>query len=114
MNKVDYERFNQFCHKMSELNLTMDFFEIEKLVRQLHRCEVTLSRLAEQDCNFGLTLKEDQKERNTWKKVREIVFKIHPLIIVRENGDPRGCIIELHLPDGSYNYADGESWRIIW
>jgi hypothetical protein len=115
MNKNDYEKFNNFCHKMSEINNEkLDFMDIENLVKKLHRYETTLHRLAEKDCNYGLSSKDDRKERSTWQNVRKVIHQISPEIIVRENGDPRGCIIELHLPDKTHNYADGISWRLIW
>ena len=86
--------------------------QIKGVMDSLHRYETTLHRLAEQDCNYGLTEKEEKKETNIKKKVEAIAFQLG--FEVKFNGDPRGGAIRLLIPSGKSNNLDGETWGIYW
>lgn len=107
--------------------------EIRALLVYLHRCETTLQRINENDCNGHPRMEteyrdgkmyrfevEDQKwvERDA-KKEKSIQEKVTALlkpygVEVRFNGDPRGGAIRMLLPDHTSNGWDGETWGIYW
>jgi hypothetical protein len=99
----------------------------------LHRYEVTLQRINENECNgwprevverkggnmfrYSVTdeawqARDQQRETRTIKKVNELAAKYG--ITARINGDPRGGAIRLVLPDGRSNGWDNDTWGIYW
>lgn len=56
-------------------------FALQKLARSLHRSY-------ENECNYGLTDRQEKRERNLWAKVETMAkeYGFH----VEEQGDPRG------------------------
>ena len=107
--------------------------EIRSILDYLHRCETTLQRINENDCNGHPRMKieyrdgkmyrfevEDLKwaERDAKKEAsiqKKVVELLKPYgIEVRFNGDPRGGSIRMLMPDHSSNGWDNETWGIYW
>jgi len=71
-----------------------------------------LQRYAEAACNYQLTETQEKRVATLEARVRAICsdwgFR------VKFNGDPRGYVVRLLLPDGSYNTWGGreEGWGI--
>lgn len=134
--KRQIEEYQRIYHKF--LDMYYDYpkitgTEIRSLLNSLHRYEVTLQRINENDCNGHpkmVTEIRDGKvfrydvEDPVWvardeKKEKSIQLKVIELlkpygIEVRFNGDPRGGAIRMLLPDHSSNGCDGETWGIYW
>jgi len=58
-----------------------DAFQLQRLAKSLHRSY-------ENECNYGLTPRQETRERNLWAQVEEIAAKYS--LHVQEQGDPRG------------------------
>jgi hypothetical protein len=59
----------------------MDGFRLQKLAKSLHRSY-------ENECNYGLTPRQETRERNLWEQVEALASTYG--IYVQEQGDPRG------------------------
>jgi len=127
----EYQRIeNKFCElfypEFPNMNIT-------KILDYLHRCETTLQRINENDCNGHPRMKTEYRdgkmyrfevEDEKWaardaKKEKSIQEKVIALlkpynIGVQFNGDPRGGAIRMLLPDHTSNGWDGETWGIYW
>ena len=136
MNKKQIEEYQRIEHKF--LDLFYDYpkitgTEIRALLNSLHRYEVTLHRINENDCNGHPRLKieyrdgkmyqydiedlewaarDERKEKSIQKKVIDLLKPYN--IEVRFNGDPRGGAIRMLLPDHTSNGWDNETWGIYW
>lgn len=84
---------------------------------RLHAVETSLHRLAEIECDHGLTrrqeMNQEKLERRAMKLARNGIG-----CKVEIGGDPRGCIIKLKLKKkytkNFYNSWDGESTVMDW
>lgn len=85
--------------------------EMELILRKLHRYETTLHRLAEKECNEGLTKEDREKEEKTEKSVKLMAVRLR--FKVQFNGDPRGGAIRFTLPSKRSNNWGGD-WSINW
>jgi len=56
-------------------------FRLQQLAKSLHRYH-------EHDCNYGLTGRQEKRERHTWAQVETIARYYN--LCVQEQGDPRG------------------------
>ena len=136
LTKKQIEEYQRIEHKFLDMFYNypkITSTEIRSLLNSLHRYEVTLHRIAENDCNGhprivtehrdGKTYRYEVEDQN-WaardeKKEKSIQSKVIELlkpygIEVRFNGDPRGGSIRMLLPDHSSNGWDGETWGIYW
>jgi len=107
--------------------------DIRTLLDKLHRSEVTLHRINENECNghpktvieyrngkmYQYSVENEKwrdqdlkKELSIQNKVRTLLEPYH--IEVRFNGDPRGGAIRMLLPDHTSNGWDNETWGIYW
>jgi hypothetical protein len=71
-----------------------------------------LARLAVDDCNYGLTEKQE-REKATSRKL--IAKELKPYgITCNFSGDPRGYVVKCRLPSGKYNTWGGKEsgWGI--
>jgi len=115
-SKKKYELYHETVSKFSELNPSINWFDMEKLCNTLHRYETSLHRINEMRCNDIIPEYDqsriDKKESNIENKVRLIASVLN--FKVSFNGDPRGYAIRFELPDKSYNNFDGLTWCINW
>lgn len=93
----------------------MTYTQALNFANWLHRCEATLSRLAEDECNYPKydAAKQERTENRVEKAIAEIVgCRCHT------QRDPRGYCIRLHLVDAEgrkwYNTWDGETSGCNW
>lgn len=93
----------------------MTLLEAYKHAEYIHRCEATLSRLAEDQCNYPVY--DEAKQERTEKRVEKYIMenigcKCHT------QRDPRGFCVRLHLKDKStdnfFNTWDGETSGCNW
>jgi len=85
-------------------------------VQRLLRYAATLQRLAEQECNSGLTPDQEIKQVNIRGHVLDICKDINEAMGIDDridplykrppccrpifSGDPRGCVLKIRVPDG--------------
>ena len=99
--------------KVSEWNLPLDQTRVSSDIDWLHRQELTLHRLSENQCNSESWGIKDEKKREAIKeRVRTLLELYH--IPVQFNNDPRGGSIRMILGDHISNNWDGETWGIYW
>ena len=85
--------------------------EMSKFVRawrELVKISKSLQRSHENDCNYGLSKRQETREENLVKKAEEIAREIG--FSVYEQGDPRGCalyLIPLNMENPEQYYTDG-------
>ncbi len=134
--KKQIEEYQRIEHKFLDMFYNypkVTGTEIRALLNSLHRYEVTLHRISENECNghgrlkteyrdgkmyqyevedVEWTARDEKKEKSIQSKVIELLkpYKIE----VQFNGDPRGGSIRMLLPDHSSNGWDGETWGIYW
>ncbi|MFH1461456.1 MAG: hypothetical protein ABIF12_00705 [bacterium] len=83
-------------------NLSFELYRIEEL-KKISR---SLHKLAEYDCNFGLTDRQQKREDNLRKKAAELAQEIG--FVIYYQGDPRGCALYLLSKDmNKNNYNSG-------
>ena len=82
------------------------YLEAIDFANWLHRCEATLSRLAEDECNYP-TYDEAKQERYENRVEKAIAEKIGCKCYTQR--DPRGYCIRLYLVD-----SDGRKWFNTW
>jgi hypothetical protein len=74
--------------------------------KRIMRYAATVQRLAETACNRELTVQEIRKDENC---MAEIIAICAPSDVAANfNGDPRGCVVKLRVPDGYNNDWGGE------
>ncbi len=93
-------------------------FEIEVLIRHAK----ALHHIAERQCSEEMSDEEvtkvNKREANIEKQILEIVSirnqRQGDRVAVGFDGDPRGYVVKLHLPDGRYNTWGGKEvgWGI--
>lgn len=83
--------------------------EILETCSLICRHAATIARLAEKDCNEGLTPAELRRDERAMQTIRALVMDLPHVfgerIRVEFQGDPRGPTVKLIIPDGR-----GESW----
>lgn len=91
------------------------WYEMEATANRLHRIETTLSRLAEDQCNYPVydAAKQERLEGLALKIISDAIgCKAYT------QRDPRGYCIRMHLIDESgskwYNTWDGETTGLAW
>ena len=114
------ERFTHYMIATAEKNgKDVDFLEMLNFSDWLHRCEVTLSRLAEQQCcdPYFEGSKAQQKQERTENRVEKAIKEKIGCNCYTQR-DPRGCMIRLYLVDyegkKAFNNFDGETCCINW
>jgi len=66
----------------------------------------SLNRLNEIACNCGLTERQERRKQNLQTRIRAVLEQAG-LVLNHFNSDPRGYVVYLDLPDGSYNSFGG-------
>ena len=66
----------------------------------------TLHRLAEKDCNYGLTDTDRKREEHCEARTAGRLAAYG--IVAQFSGDPRGAVVKLRLPSGRSNDWGGE------
>jgi hypothetical protein len=102
----------KFLGKVNEWNLPYTQSKVAEDLNWLHRQEATLHRLAEKQCNEGLTESDERRVDNIEKFVTDALALYH--IPVRFNHDPRGGSIRMIMGERISNNWDGETWGIYW
>ena len=82
------------------------YFELNR-IDSLKSIQKSLHKLAELDCNYGLTPKQEKREQSLIKKAEVIASEINCNLYYQ--GDPRGCALWLVCEDDkkSRNYTNG-------
>jgi hypothetical protein len=75
------------------------------MARTLMRYAATAQRYATLECNRGLTTAE--RERCNANRLRIAAWQVLAGMSVDIDGDPRGYVVKVHFPDGSYNTWGG-------
>lgn len=78
----------------------LDLNELGKVATSLHR-------LAEHECNYGLTPRQDKRQDALSDRARELANKMGLAIYIQ--GDPRGCPLYLIPADGQHHESDYNS-----
>ena len=73
---------------------------------ELCRLATSLSHLNEIACNSGLTKRQERRKQNLQTRIKA-VLESTGLVLTHFNNDPRGYVVYLDLPDGSYNSFGG-------
>jgi len=80
-SKASIKRYN-LSRIVNEYQIDlMDGFRLQNLARSLHHSY-------ENECNYGLTQRQETRERNLWAQVETLATKYG--VYVQEQGDPRG------------------------
>jgi hypothetical protein len=87
MNKTQLRaKIKNHAMLITKYNLTTgNALELQKVAKSLHR-------LNENACNYGLTDRQETRQRNLFTKAEEIVG-----VYIREQRDPRGWPLEVSL-----------------
>lgn len=91
------------------------FYSMTDVADRLHKIETTLSRLAEEECEYEHydSVKQESRE----KKALEIITKEIGCKAYTQR-DPRGYCIRMYLVDDNgdpvYNSWDGETTGLAW
>jgi hypothetical protein len=73
-------------------------------VAELRKAAKSLENLAVNDCNYGLSPRQETRRANLAKQVQEIAERYH--LAAETSGDPRGCVVKLFDP-GDERLGDG-------
>jgi hypothetical protein len=91
------------------------WYEMEAIADRLHRIEATLSRLAEEQCNYPVydSAKQERLEKLALKIISDTIgCKAYT------QRDPRGYCIRMYLIDENgdkwFNVWDGETTGLAW
>ena len=80
--------------KNENLSMLINKFGIDMFAaKQLQKLAKSLHRSHENECNYGLTPRQETRERNLWKNVEAIAERFS--FCAQEQGDPRGWPIML-------------------
>lgn len=73
-----------------------------------------LTRLAEAECNRGLSGREETREKALRARIAALVSEGYDGLTPRFGGDPRGYVVKLVCRDGEYNTYGGaeEGWGV--
>lgn len=78
-------------------DLNFELYRIE----ELKKISQSLHKLAEADCNFGLTKRQETRKANLIEKAQELASEIG--LTIYHQGDPRGCALYLLSQDMNKN-----------
>ena len=80
------------------------------LARKLCRLATAHHRLAEVDCNYGLSAVEERKNRRIENQIKALCQSVHidPIF----SGDPRGTTVKLKLPSKRTNDWGNTGWCV--
>ena len=87
---------------------TISYTEICDLASRLHRMETTLTRLAEDECNYGSGNYAEEKQERI-ENLAEKLIKENIGCECYTQRDPRGFCIRMYLFD-----KDGNNWYNTW
>jgi hypothetical protein len=87
---------------------------LEKTANILYRTSTTLRRLYTIDCNVSLSGYRQQVHEGEKARLEAIVKAYCDALNLpfEVNGDPRGCAVQVRLPNGSGNGWDRGVWYI--
>jgi len=92
-----------------------DFLRMIYFAERLHRLETTLSRLAEDECNYPVY--DEAKQERIEKLAEKLVAEKLGCKCFTQR-DPRGYAIRMHLVDDEgrkwFNTWDGETTGLAW
>jgi hypothetical protein len=93
----------------------IEYTQARNIADWLHRCETTLSRLAEDECNYPKY--DEAKQERTEKRVEETIAETIGCKCYTQR-DPRGYCIRLYLVNDQgmpwFNTWDGETSGCNW
>ena len=100
MNKTQLRaKIKNHAMLITKYNLTTkNALELQKVAKSLHR-------LNENACNYGLTDRQETRQRNLFTKAKELILSgeaipyttLQPTHFIREQRDPRGWPLEVSL-----------------
>ena len=113
--KRKYDIINKMCSTARHNGKDDDYLRMISFAERLHRLETTLTRLAEDECNYP---------EYDWKK-QDRIEKLAEKLIAEKLGckcftqrDPRGYAIRMYLVDDEgkkwFNTWDGETTGLAW
>lgn len=119
MNKADAERKRQVIRMMSATagrnGKNDNWYHIEAVANRLHRLEVRLGHLAEDECNYP---EYDEAKQERLEKLAEKIIAEEIGCKCYTQRDPRGYAIRMYLTDETgakwYNSWDGETTGLNW
>ena len=87
MNKTQLRaKIENYSMLTRKYNLgTLEVLELQKVAKSMHR-------LNENACNYGLTERQETRQRNLFNKAKETIG-----VYIREQRDPRGWPLEISL-----------------
>ena len=113
MRKDQLREFNYTLSQFKkELGDEINIDDLTEILNKLWNCEMKLKRLAEDDCNRGLTDKEIKERFKIEEEVKEMINQLGFSGYI--NNDPRGLAIRIILPSGESNMFDGETWGLTF
>jgi len=106
---------NAMCATAEHNGKPSDWYTIRSLANRLHRLETTLSRLAEDECNYPIY---DEAKQKRIEKLAERLVRENLGCNVYTQRDPRGYCIRMYLVDEDgrkwFNTWDGETTGLAW
>lgn len=90
-----------------------DPLQVANIAAKIMRQAATIARLAEKDCNEGLTEADRAKDKLAEIAIRKLCDEL-PGVKPKFSGDPRGYTVKLLLPSGLYNTWGGkdDGWGV--
>lgn len=112
MSKKQQIEQTEFMHIIDEESKTgLEWHERRDLELELMKLARSYQRLQEADCNYGLSPRQQTRERNIEKRIRAIVERLG-LSGVKFSGDPRGYTVKIVLPSGKTNNWGQEGYCV--
>ena len=112
MNKIDQRNYSETLVRFLTESEEKNPLRMADLLSDLHKCESSLHRYSEIECERELTESENKRQDSIIRKVDHIAAVLG--FAVRYNGDPRGFAIQFVLPSGRSNSFGGEIWGLNW
>lgn len=111
LTKKQQEIFNKNVDIFYEENKnSLSYLKIYDIMEELVTIEHSLQALNINDCNYGLSQRQETRRENLENKaiklIEELGFKGDT------QRDPRGWSILVYLPSKKFNSFDGETYRI--
>ncbi len=106
---------NAMCATAERNGKLSNWVAMEQFANRLHRLETTLSRLAEDECNYPVydVAKQERIEKLAERLIRETLG-----CNCYTQRDPRGFCIRMYLVDDEgrkwFNTWDGETTGLAW
>ena len=114
MTKFDKERKNKVVNAMYNTAVangkSTSLWEMESLANRLHRLETTLTRLAEDECNYPVY---DSAKQERLENLAQTLIETEIGCKCYTQRDPRGFIIRMYLKDFC-NSWDSETTGLAW